>query len=40
MTEVLADSVQFLEPKREQIEQYVRPIDTVRSTIHFEKEYE
>ena len=30
----------FLEPKREQIEQSVRPIDTVRSTIHFEKEYE
>lgn len=29
----------FLEPKREQIEQAVRPIDTVRSTIDFEKEY-
>ncbi|MBS4189798.1 ring-cleaving dioxygenase [Bacillus sp. FJAT-49705] len=28
----------FLEPKREQIEKLVRPIDTVRSTIHFEKE--
>ncbi|MEC1179137.1 ring-cleaving dioxygenase [Metasolibacillus meyeri] len=30
----------FLEPKREQIESLVRPIDTVRSTITFEKEYE
>lgn len=30
----------FLEPKREQIEKLVRPIDTVRSTIEFEKEYE
>ena len=30
----------FLEPKREQIEKLVRPIDTVRSTIDFEKEYE
>ncbi|TFJ93267.1 ring-cleaving dioxygenase [Lentibacillus salicampi] len=30
----------MLEPKREQIEQYVRPIDTVRSTKAFEKEYE
>lgn len=30
----------FLEPKREQIEQLVRPIETVRSTIDFEKEYE
>ncbi|WP_174615510.1 ring-cleaving dioxygenase [Virgibacillus ihumii] len=29
----------MLEPKREQIEQMVRPIDTVRSTIEFEKEY-
>ncbi|GAA0327268.1 ring-cleaving dioxygenase [Bacillus carboniphilus] len=28
----------FLEPKREQIEQLVRPIDTVRSTIDFVKE--
>jgi glyoxalase family protein len=28
----------FLEPKREQIESYVRPIDTVRSTIDFIKE--
>ncbi|MGF7048045.1 glyoxalase family protein [Paenibacillus sp. DS2015] len=28
----------FLEPKREQIEQLVRPINTVRSTIEFEKE--
>ncbi|WP_144511874.1 ring-cleaving dioxygenase [Bacillus sp. FJAT-22090] len=28
----------FLEPKREQIESYVRPIDTVRSTIEFIKE--
>ena len=30
----------FLEPKREQIEKLVRPIDTVRSTIEFQKEYE
>lgn len=30
----------FLEPKRAQIEELVRPIDTVRSTIPFEKEYE
>jgi len=30
----------FLEPKREQIEQIVRPIDTVRSNQEFEKEYE
>ncbi|NEY21268.1 ring-cleaving dioxygenase [Bacillus ginsengihumi] len=30
----------FLEPKREQIEQLVRPIDTVRSTKEFVKEYE
>jgi len=30
----------FLEPKREQIEAMVRPIDTVRSTKTFEKEYE
>lgn len=30
----------FLENKRDQIEQMVRPIDTVRSTITFEKEYE
>lgn len=30
----------FLESKRAQIEQLVRPIDTVRSTIEFEKEYE
>jgi len=30
----------FLEPKREEIEKMVRPIDTVRSTINFEKEYE
>ena len=30
----------FLEPKRAQIEQLVRPIDTVRSTIEFTKEYE
>jgi len=30
----------FLEPKREAIESMVRPIDTVRSTITFEKEYE
>ncbi|GAA0603435.1 ring-cleaving dioxygenase [Virgibacillus siamensis] len=29
----------MLEPKREQIEQMVRPIDTVRSTIGFKKEY-
>ncbi|SFE01763.1 glyoxalase family protein [Lentibacillus persicus] len=29
-----------LEPKREQIEEFVRPIDTVRSTKTFEKEYE
>lgn len=29
----------FLEPKREQIEAAVRPIDTVRSTLEFEKEY-
>jgi glyoxalase family protein len=28
----------FLEPKREQIEKLVRPIDTVRSTIDFVKE--
>ncbi|WP_017473559.1 ring-cleaving dioxygenase [Amphibacillus jilinensis] len=28
----------FLEPKREQIESVVRPIDTVRSTIDFKKE--
>ncbi|WP_040208816.1 ring-cleaving dioxygenase [Neobacillus jeddahensis] len=28
----------FLEPKREQIEQYVRPIDTIRSTKVFTKE--
>ncbi|WP_396954704.1 ring-cleaving dioxygenase [Neobacillus sp. YIM B06451] len=28
----------FLEPKREQIEAMVRPIDTVRSTIEFSKE--
>ncbi len=28
----------FLEPKREQIEKLVRPIDTVRSTINFTKE--
>lgn len=28
----------FLEPKREQIEGLVRPIDTVRSTIEFVKE--
>ncbi|QDP38980.1 ring-cleaving dioxygenase [Radiobacillus deserti] len=28
----------FLEPKREQIESMVRPIDTVRSTIDFKKE--
>ncbi len=30
----------MLESKREQIEQMVRPIDTVRSTKTFEKEYE
>lgn len=30
----------FLEHKREEIEKMVRPLDTVRSTIHFEKEYE
>ncbi|WP_156291523.1 ring-cleaving dioxygenase [Oceanobacillus salinisoli] len=30
----------FFEDKREQIESLVRPIDTVRSTIDFEKEYE
>jgi len=30
----------FLEPKREEIEKLVRPIDTVRSTKEFEKEYE
>jgi glyoxalase family protein len=30
----------FFESKREEIEQLVRPIDTVRSTIEFEKEYE
>ncbi|MCE7792896.1 ring-cleaving dioxygenase [Salipaludibacillus sp. CUR1] len=30
----------FLESKREQIEQSVRPIDTVRSTKQIEKEYE
>ena len=29
----------FLEPKREQIEKLVRPIDTVRSTLTIEKEY-
>ena len=29
----------FLEPKREQIEKMVRPINTVRSTINIEKEY-
>lgn len=29
----------FLEPQREQIEKMVRPIDTVRSTRTFEKEY-
>ncbi|SNZ10226.1 glyoxalase family protein [Terribacillus aidingensis] len=28
----------FLEPERERIEKLVRPIDTVRSTKHFEKE--
>ena len=30
----------FLEPQREQIEKLVRPIDTVRSTMDFAKEYE
>ncbi|WP_409367066.1 ring-cleaving dioxygenase [Lysinibacillus sp. 38-6] len=30
----------FLEPKRAQIEGLVRPIDTIRSTIAFDKEYE
>lgn len=30
----------FFEEKREQIESLVRPIDTVRSTKTFEKEYE
>ncbi|WP_100333521.1 ring-cleaving dioxygenase [Bacillus alkalisoli] len=30
----------FLEPKREQIEKLVRPIDTVRSTKEIKKEYE
>lgn len=30
----------FLEAKRESIESMVRPIDTVRSTMEFEKEYE
>ncbi|MEN2465150.1 ring-cleaving dioxygenase [Ornithinibacillus sp. FSL M8-0202] len=30
----------FFESKREEIEKLVRPIDTVRSTIDFEKEYE
>ncbi|RKQ30520.1 ring-cleaving dioxygenase [Oceanobacillus halophilus] len=30
----------FFEDKREQIESLVRPIHTVRSSIHFEKEYE
>ncbi|MFJ8235499.1 ring-cleaving dioxygenase [Ureibacillus sp. NPDC094379] len=29
----------FFEPKREQIEKLVRPIDTVRSTLKIEKEY-
>ncbi|MFJ8265135.1 ring-cleaving dioxygenase [Peribacillus asahii] len=29
----------FFEPKREQIEKIVRPIDTVRSTLTIEKEY-
>ena len=29
----------FLEEKREQIESTVRSIDTVRSTLTFEKEY-
>lgn len=30
----------FLEPKRDQIEKLVRPINTVRSTVNFTKEYE
>ncbi|WP_062354445.1 ring-cleaving dioxygenase [Bacillus kwashiorkori] len=30
----------YFEPKRDEIEKLVRPIDTVRSTKHFEKEYE
>jgi len=30
----------FLEPEREEIERLVRPIDTVRSTKEFKKEYE
>lgn len=30
----------FLEPERDKIEQLVRPIDTIRSTKKFEKEYE
>lgn len=30
----------FLEGKRAQIEKFVRPIETTRSTINFEKEYE
>ncbi|WP_010651108.1 ring-cleaving dioxygenase [Oceanobacillus massiliensis] len=30
----------FLEPKRDKIEELVRPINTIRSTIEFEKEYE
>ena len=30
----------FLEPKREEIEKIVRPIDTIRSTREIEKEYE
>ncbi|MBO1001367.1 ring-cleaving dioxygenase [Pseudogracilibacillus auburnensis] len=30
----------FLEDKRQQIEEMVRPINTIRSTIEFEKEYE
>ncbi|WP_138416781.1 ring-cleaving dioxygenase [Aquibacillus sediminis] len=30
----------FLENKREEIERFVRPIDTVRSTKNFDKEYE
>lgn len=30
----------FLEPKRDQIEKLVRPINTVRSTLQFIKEYE
>lgn len=29
----------FLQAKREQVERLIRPIDTVRSTKHFEKEY-